>query len=34
MIPWFIPGHDYIINNLQFTLSREPGNSDAPVIKG
>ncbi len=23
------PGHDYIINNLQFTLDREPNNEDA-----
>ncbi len=23
------PGHDYIVNNLKFTLNREPGNSDA-----
>ena len=23
------PGHDYLINNLQFTLDREPGNSSA-----
>ncbi len=26
------PGHDYIINNLQFTLSREPGNTDARAL--
>jgi len=23
------PGHDYIINNLEFTLDREPGNEEA-----
>ncbi|MEO0367513.1 MAG: hydroxyacylglutathione hydrolase C-terminal domain-containing protein, partial [Pseudomonadota bacterium] len=23
------PGHDYIVNNLQFTLDREPGNAAA-----
>ena len=23
------PGHDYLANNLQFTLDREPGNEDA-----
>lgn len=23
------PGHDYIVNNLQFTLDREPGNQQA-----
>lgn len=23
------PGHDYLFNNLRFTLSREPGNADA-----
>jgi hydroxyacylglutathione hydrolase len=23
------PGHDYLVNNLQFTLDREPGNDDA-----
>ncbi len=23
------PGHDYIVNNLEFTLDREPGNSEA-----
>lgn len=23
------PGHDYLANNLQFTLDREPGNADA-----
>lgn len=23
------PGHDYIVNNLQFTLDREPSNTDA-----
>ena len=27
------PGHDYIINNLQFTLSREPGNAEAQSLK-
>ena len=27
------PGHDYIINNLQFTLNREPGNSAAQSLK-
>lgn len=26
------PGHDYIINNLQFTLSREPGNAAAKSL--
>ena len=26
------PGHDYIINNLQFTLSREPNNADAQSL--
>ena len=26
------PGHDYIINNLQFTLSREPNNSAAQSL--
>lgn len=26
------PGHDYIINNLQFTLDREPGNQQAAVL--
>ena len=27
------PGHDYIINNLQFTLSREPGNARARSLR-
>ena len=27
------PGHDYIINNLEFTLSREPGNTEAQSLK-
>ena len=26
------PGHDYIENNLAFTLSREPGNGDAAAL--
>jgi hydroxyacylglutathione hydrolase len=26
------PGHDYIINNLRFTLDREPGNSRAAQL--
>ena len=26
------PGHDYIINNLQFTLNREPGNTEAQAL--
>lgn len=26
------PGHDYIENNLNFTLSREPGNADAKAL--
>jgi hydroxyacylglutathione hydrolase len=26
------PGHDYIVNNLQFTLSREPSNSVAASL--
>jgi len=26
------PGHDYIVNNLQFTLSREPGNAAAKSL--
>jgi len=26
------PGHDYIANNLQFTLDREPDNEDAPQL--
>lgn len=26
------PGHDYIINNLEFTLSREPDNSQAAAL--
>ncbi len=32
------PGHDYIENNLRFTLSREPGNEAAqkllPTVEG
>ena len=27
------PGHDYIINNLEFTLSREPGNAEASRLR-
>ena len=27
------PGHDYILNNLQFTLSREPGNARARSLR-
>lgn len=27
-----LPGHDYIKNNLQFTLSREPGNNEAKEL--
>ena len=27
------PGHDYIINNLQFTLNREPGNTEASRLQ-
>ena len=26
------PGHDYIVNNLQFTLNREPNNSSAESL--
>ncbi len=26
------PGHDYIVNNLKFTLDREPGNSAAKCL--
>ena len=26
------PGHDYIENNLRFTLAREPGNADAQAL--
>ena len=26
------PGHDYIENNLRFTLDREPGNADAAAL--
>ncbi|MGI9228858.1 MAG: hydroxyacylglutathione hydrolase [Gammaproteobacteria bacterium] len=26
------PGHDYIVNNLQFTLNREPGNTQAQTL--
>ncbi len=26
------PGHDYIENNLRFTLAREPGNGDAQAL--
>ena len=26
------PGHDYLINNLEFTLNREPGNADAKAL--
>jgi hydroxyacylglutathione hydrolase len=26
------PGHDYIENNLHFTLDREPGNQDAQQL--
>ena len=26
------PGHDYILNNLQFTLNREPGNAEAKAL--
>ena len=26
------PGHDYIVNNLQFTLDREPGNAAAKCL--
>ena len=26
------PGHDYMINNLEFTLDREPGNENAKIF--
>ena len=26
------PGHDYMVNNLEFTLDREPDNSRAPEL--
>ncbi|MDJ0958171.1 MAG: hydroxyacylglutathione hydrolase [Arenicellales bacterium] len=26
---WIYPGHDYIVNNLNFTLDREPDNQEA-----
>jgi hydroxyacylglutathione hydrolase len=26
------PGHDYLVNNLEFTLDREPGNVDAQQL--
>ena len=26
---WIYPGHDYIVNNLQFTVDREPDNFEA-----
>ena len=26
------PGHDYLVNNLRFTLDREPGNDDARAL--
>ena len=26
------PGHDYLVNNLQFTLDREPDNNDAKAL--
>ena len=26
---WIYPGHDYIVNNLNFTLDREPDNEEA-----
>ena len=26
------PGHDYLVNNLKFTLDREPGNRDAKTL--
>ena len=26
------PGHDYIANNLKFTLDREPDNADAKAL--
>jgi hydroxyacylglutathione hydrolase len=28
------PGHDYVENNLRFTLAREPGNADAQALLG
>ncbi len=28
------PGHDYIANNLEFTLDREPDNARAPALLG
>jgi hydroxyacylglutathione hydrolase len=28
------PGHDYIANNLEFTLDREPDNARAPELLG
>ncbi|MCH7796446.1 MAG: hydroxyacylglutathione hydrolase, partial [Proteobacteria bacterium] len=28
------PGHDYIANNLKFTLDREPDNARAPELLG
>ena len=28
------PGHDYISNNLEFTLNREPDNTDAKALLG
>lgn len=28
------PGHDYLVNNLQFTLDREPDNEDAKELLG
>ncbi|MCZ6609132.1 MAG: MBL fold metallo-hydrolase, partial [Alphaproteobacteria bacterium] len=28
------PGHDYIANNLKFTLDREPDNARAPALLG
>ena len=28
------PGHDYIANNLDFTLDREPGNARARALRG
>lgn len=28
------PGHDYLANNLQFTLDREPGNAEAARLLG
>ena len=27
------PGHDYIVNNLEFTLNREPGNNAAQALR-